>query len=116
MLFGEKCAHTLGAGDHATTFGGNPVACAGALEVLGRIDEGLLQEVAEKGAYITRAVEGMPHVVSVEGKGLMLGVTLEGVNSREAAAALPRKGAHHPDRQGEAADAAPAHHHLSGNR
>ena len=92
VLFGEKCAHTLGPGDHATTFGGNPVACAGALEVLGRIDEGLLQEVAEKGAYITRAVEGMPHVVSVEGKGLMLGVTLEGVNSREAAAACLEKG------------------------
>ena len=92
MLFGEKCAHTLGPGDHATTFGGNPVACAGALEVLGRIDEKLLAEVAEKGAYITRAVEGMPHVVSVEGKGLMLGVTLEGVNSREAAAACLENG------------------------
>lgn len=92
VLFGEKCAHTLGAGDHATTFGGNPVACAGALEVLGRIDEKLLAEVAEKGAYIARAVERMPHVVSVEGKGLMLGVTLEGVNSREAATACLEHG------------------------
>lgn len=92
VLFGEKCARTLGPGDHATTFGGNPVACAGALEVLGRIGKGLLQEVAEKGAYITRAVERMPHVVSVEGKGLMLGVTLEGVNSREAAAACLENG------------------------
>ena len=92
VLFGEKCAHTLGPGDHATTFGGNPVACAGAAEVLVRIDDRLLAQVGEKGAYITKAVERMPHVVSVEGKGLMLGVTLEGVNSREAAAACLENG------------------------
>lgn len=92
VLFGEKCAHTLGPGDHATTFGGNPVACAGAAEVLARIDDRLLAQVGEKGAYITKAVERMPHVVSVEGKGLMLGVTLEGVNSREAAAACLENG------------------------
>ena len=92
FLASDRTRAVLGPGTHATTFGGNPVACAGALEVLGRIDEKLLAEVAEKGAYITRAVEGMPHVVSVEGKGLMLGVTLEGVNSREAAAACLEKG------------------------
>lgn len=86
VLFGEKCESTFGPGDHATTYGGNPVACAGANEVLRRLDGPLLQSVLDKGEYITARVLDLPHVVSVEGKGLMLGVTLEGLNSREAAA------------------------------
>ena len=74
VLFGEKTEFTLGAGAHGSTFGGNPVCCAGALSVLGRIDEALLKEVKEKSAYVFQALEGAPGVESVSGMGLMIGI------------------------------------------
>ncbi len=74
VLFGEKTEFTLGAGDHGSTFGGNPVCCAGALSVLGRIDDQLLKEVKEKSAYIFKTLEGAPGVESVSGMGLMIGI------------------------------------------
>ena len=74
VLFGEKTEFTLGAGDHGSTFGGNPVCCAGALSVLGRIDEALLQEVKEKSTYVFQTLEGAPGVESVSGMGLMIGI------------------------------------------
>ena len=74
VLFDEKTEFTLGAGDHGSTFGGNPVCCAGALSVLGRIDDQLLKEVKEKSAYIFKTLEGAPGVESVSGMGLMIGI------------------------------------------
>ena len=74
VLFGEKTEFTLGAGDHGSTFGGNPVCCAGALNVLSRIDEKLLQEVREKSAYVFGQLSGAPGVESVSGMGLMIGI------------------------------------------
>ena len=74
VLFGEKTEFTLGAGDHGSTFGGNPVCCAGALSVLGRIDDQLLKEVKEKSAYIFKTLEGAPGVERVSGMGLMIGI------------------------------------------
>ena len=74
VLFGEKTEFTLGAGDHGSTFGGNPVCCAGALSVLGRIDDQLLKEVKKKSAYIFKTLEGAPGVESVSGMGLMIGI------------------------------------------
>ena len=74
VLFGEKTEFTLGAGDHGSTFGGNPVCCAGALSVFGRIDDQLLKEVKEKSAYIFKTLEGAPGVESVSGMGLMIGI------------------------------------------
>ncbi len=92
VLLGEKCESVFGCGDHGTTFGGNPVVCAGANEVLRRLDQTLLDEISEKGAYLTRRVLEMPHVVSVEGKGMMLGITLDGLEGRPAAAECLRHG------------------------
>lgn len=92
VLLGEKCADTLGPGAHGSTFGGNPVACAGACEVLRRLDGALLREVEEKGAYITERVLAIPRVKRVDGKGLMLGVTLDGMDSKTAAAACLEHG------------------------
>ena len=74
VLFGEKTESVLGAGDHGSTFGGNPVCCAGAVSILDRIDEKLLQEVKAKSRMVFSAMEGAPGVESVSGMGLMIGI------------------------------------------
>ena len=74
VLFGEKTEFTLGAGDHGSTFGGNPVCCAGALSILNRIDDSLLAEVREKSEMIFRKLQGAPGIEDVAGMGLMIGV------------------------------------------
>lgn len=78
VLFGEKTENVFGPGDHATTFGGNPIACAGALEVLKRMDAEFLEEVKAKGGYIRDEVMNMPHVKGTSGLGLMIGIELDG--------------------------------------
>lgn len=92
VLLYEKCKDTLGAGDHGTTFGGNPVVCAGAGAVLGAVTPELLAEVTRKGGLIRSALAGMPRVKGVSGLGLMLGVELDGVPSRAAAEKCLEKG------------------------
>lgn len=76
-LFSEKMANVLGAGMHGSTFGGNPVACAGALNVISRIDDTLLAEVRAKSEYIFGELTGAKGVKSVTGMGLMIGVETE---------------------------------------
>ena len=77
VLFGEKTENVLGKGQHATTFGGNPVASAGSLVVLERLDGSFLNEVKRKGDYIRQRLEKCPNVASVTGLGLMVGVALK---------------------------------------
>ena len=76
VMANAKCAQVLGPGTHATTFGGNPVAAAGACVVLDTLDDAFLQTVEEKGAYIRETVAGwqLPVVTGVRGKGLMVGI------------------------------------------
>ncbi len=74
VLFGERTEATLEKGQHGSTFGGNPVCAAGACSIVERIDDALLAEVREKGAYIREALEGTPHVKAVTGLGLMVGI------------------------------------------
>lgn len=76
MLAGEKCESVMDAGTHGSTFGGNPVVCAGGRYVLSRIDDKLLSEVKEKGEYIKSRLSGVKGVKSVSGLGLMLGIEL----------------------------------------
>ncbi len=73
-LLGEKVEHTLGPGDHGSTYGGNPVACAGALAIMEALDEELLAEVRRKSELVFSALKGAPGVKSVSGKGLMIGI------------------------------------------
>lgn len=73
-LLGEKAQNVFVPGDHGSTFGGNPVCCAGAVNVMSRLDDALLQSVREKSAYIVGALSGAPGVESVTGMGLMLGI------------------------------------------
>lgn len=83
-LMGEKCCDILQPGDHGTTYGGNPVACAGACEVLSRIDDAFLKDVENKGRYLKSELMKIPQVKSVSGMGLMLGVEIEGKAAVEA--------------------------------
>lgn len=75
VLFSKTTDDALGKGDHATTFGGNPVCCAGAVVVMNRLTDQLLQEVAQKGQRLKAGLAALPFVESVSGDGLMLGVT-----------------------------------------
>ncbi|MBE6824706.1 MAG: aspartate aminotransferase family protein [Ruminococcaceae bacterium] len=70
----EKAQNVLGFGDHGSTYGGNPVACAGALSVIERIDEKLLKEVREKSEYIFDTLGRAKGVETVKGMGLMIGI------------------------------------------
>lgn len=76
-LIGARAEHVLGSGDHGSTFGGNPVCTAAALSILDRIDDALLAEVRQKGAYLRGALSAIRGVKSVSGLGLMLGVETE---------------------------------------
>ena len=73
-MMNQKTEKVLGFGDHGSTYGGNPVCAAGALNVISRIDENLLNEVKEKSEYIFSQLQGADGVDSVSGKGLMVGI------------------------------------------
>ena len=73
-LLGEKVQSVLGPGDHGSTFGGNPVCCAGALSILSRIDDALLAEIRAKSLFAFDTLQGAEGVESVTGMGLMIGV------------------------------------------
>ena len=73
-LMGEKVEHVLGHGDHGSTFGGNPVACAGAVSIINRLDDAFLAEVQRKGKILFSALEGAPGIEMVTGLGMMCGV------------------------------------------
>ena len=74
VIFGEKTEYVLGSGDHGSTFGGNPVCCAGALSILNRIDDEFLAEVKQKSDWAFSALRGAPGVEAVSGMGLMIGI------------------------------------------
>ncbi len=76
-MLGEKLADTYTPGTHGSTFGGNPVACAGAISILSRIDDALLDGVKERHDCIVSALTGAPGVKAISGKGLMLGISTE---------------------------------------
>lgn len=76
-LLGDKVKDVLTAGSHGSTFGGNPVCCAGALNILSRIDDALLAEIREKSEYIISELSAAKGVKSVTGMGLMLGIETE---------------------------------------
>ena len=73
-LMSEKVQNVLGPGDHGSTYGGNPVCCAGALSVIERLDDAFLAEVQAKSDYVFSALQGAEGVESVSGMGLMIGI------------------------------------------
>jgi acetylornithine/N-succinyldiaminopimelate aminotransferase len=77
IMFGEKTQNILTSGTHGSTFGGNPVACAGALNIVSRLTYGFLEDVKRKSQYIINELSQANGVKSVTGLGLMLGIETE---------------------------------------
>lgn len=73
-MFFEKTAEVYTPGSHGSTFGGNPVSCAGALNIINRLDDTFLKSVCEKHDYIINELEDAEGVKGITGLGLMLGI------------------------------------------
>jgi len=76
-LLGERAQDAFTYGTHGSTFGGNPICCAAAINVLSRLDENLLSEVRAKSEYIKNELSASKGVKSVSGIGLMIGIECE---------------------------------------
>ena len=73
-LLGGKVKDVFAPGDNGSTFGGNPVVCAGALTILRRLDDDFLAGVREKGEYMFKAFAGAKGIEAVSGMGMMVGL------------------------------------------
>lgn len=96
MLCTNNVAKTMHYGDHGSTYGGNPVACAASLAAIQTVlDEKLDQQAAEKGAILTKKLEELrkeiPQIVDIRGRGLMIGVELS-FEGRAVVDEMMRKG------------------------
>ncbi len=76
-LLGEKVEYTLGFGEHGSTYGGNPVCCAGAISVISRMDDAFLADVRRKSQLVFDSLSGAPGINAVTGLGLMIGIETE---------------------------------------
>ena len=89
-LMGEKVQSVLGPGDHGSTYGGNPVCCAGALSVIERMDDDFLASVRRKSGYVFAALHNAEGVESVSGLGLMIGIKTKKPAKEVVAACMER--------------------------
>ena len=85
FMVNEKCRNVLRAGDHGSTFGGNPMASAAGCVVMDTLTPDFLRAVREKGERLRRGIEDIhsPYVSGVRGMGLMIGVGVQGMSHRE---------------------------------
>ena len=83
-LVDEKCEDVITPGTHGSTFGGNPVVCAGAVAVLDQVTaEGFLDSVKEKAAYLREQLAAIPEVAGLSGLGMMIGITLKSKDAHD---------------------------------
>ncbi len=89
-ILGDRVENVLGFGDHGSTYGGNPVCAAGALNVINRIDDTLLAEVSKKSEYIFETLKNADGIESVSGMGLMIGIKTKKPAAEVVKAAMER--------------------------
>jgi acetylornithine/N-succinyldiaminopimelate aminotransferase len=77
LLVADAATGAFEPGDHGSTFGGNPVSCAAAIAVCETVDDELLAAVRANGERLRAGLAGLPHVVDVRGRGLLVGVELD---------------------------------------
>ena len=93
VLMNEKVAEGMGPGTHGSTFGGNPVVCAGANVVVDRMDQSFLANVNERAVQLRAGIAKLPHVKSISGIGLMVGIEFfGGIQAADVLAACREKG------------------------
>lgn len=85
FLTNEKCRNVLRAGDHGSTFGGNPMSAAAGNVVMDTLTPDFLAQVAEKGQYLRDGIAALnsPYVSGIRGMGLMIGVGVQGMTHKE---------------------------------
>ena len=85
FLANEKCRNVLRAGDHGSTFGGNPMAAAAGNVVMDTLTGDFLAQVTEKGQYLRDGIAALnsPYVSGIRGMGLMIGVGVQGSTHKE---------------------------------
>ena len=88
----EKVAEGMGPGSHGSTFGGNPVVCAGANVVVDRMDTSFLANVNDRAVQLRAGIAKLPHVKSISGIGLMVGIEFYDVAAADVLAACREKG------------------------
>lgn len=82
----EKCSNVLTPGTHGSTFGGNPIACAGGIAIIDRLEsEGFLDSINEKAELFRKKLSECSEVASVSGLGLMIGIELKTKNAADVA-------------------------------
>jgi len=91
-LFSEATEDALIAGTHGSTFGGNPICCAGALSVIGRLDDEFLAGVRTRAEFIRKELSGAKGVADISGLGLMIGIEPAGKTAKEIIAACMERG------------------------
>ena len=93
VLMNKKVADHMKPGSHGSTFGGNPVCCAGALAVLGEMDDDFLANVNERAAQLRAGLAKLPHVREVSGLGLMVGIAFDdGIKAADVRTACEKAG------------------------
>lgn len=93
VLMKEEVAKGMTPGTHGSTFGGNPVVCAGALAVVEKMDYSFMHNIADRSAQLRKGLAKLPHVEEVTGLGLMVGIQLEeGISAAEVRNACQEAG------------------------
>ena len=93
VVMSKKVADHMGPGSHGSTFGGNPVCCAGALAVLDTMDADFLANVNKRTVQLRAGLVKLPHVQEVSGLGLMVGIAFdEGIKAADVRAACEKEG------------------------
>ena len=87
-MFAERLADILPPGSHGSTFGGNPVSCAAAVNVISRIDSALMAHITEKSKYLVSGLKSIKGITGVSGMGYMLGASVTGDAHESAAKCL----------------------------